>query len=76
MVRVEMETKIGILRSPRAGCYLIINDRGIPRRAKEWKEAVLALRAITLEPTSAIEAMKPEIDAGKMMHLRPRRPGN
>jgi hypothetical protein len=71
-----METKIGILRSQQAGCYLILNDRGIPRTARKWQEAVLILRAITLEANSTIEAMKPEIDAGKRMHLRPRSPGH
>jgi hypothetical protein len=74
-VRLEMETKIGIRRSQSAGCYLI-NDRGIARTARESQEAVLILRALSPEANSAIEAMKPEIDAGKMMHLRPRRLGN
>jgi hypothetical protein len=72
---VKKKTQIAIVRAPQIGCYVIIDDRGFPRTAGKWPEAVLALRALTLEANSAIEAMKPEIDAGKMMHLRPRGPG-
>jgi hypothetical protein len=72
---VKMKTQIGIVRAPETGCYVIIDNRGFPHTVGKWKEAVLALRALTLEADSAIEAMKPEIDAGKMMHLRPRGPG-
>jgi hypothetical protein len=72
---VKMNKRIGIVRAPETGCYVLIDDRGFPRTVGKWEEAVEALRALTLEADSAIEAMKPEIDAGKMMHLRPRGPG-
>jgi len=69
------DKRIGIVRAPETGCYVIIDDRGFPRTAGKWEDAVEALRVLTLEADSAIEAMKPEIDAGKMIHLRPRGPG-
>jgi hypothetical protein len=43
---VKMKKRIGIVRFPETGCYVIIDNRGFPRTVGKWEEAVEALRAL------------------------------